>query len=244
MKYSIGLVAAGLLGISGAAYADVSSTVTAVSDYDFRGVSLSAKDPALQASLDFAAESGFYAGLWASNIDYGSAFDGNIELDLYAGMAGEWSGGVGWDVGIIWYAYPDSSNSATKFKIEAYPEIWGAISYGPVKFKQWFTNDYAGTSLDESYSELSATFELPAEFSLSLHGGYNYGQVFDGFEYFDYSIAVSRAVGNFTLGLKFTGTDLSESDLDFPPGVDFPDEFNPEPRILFSVATTFPWSSE
>ena len=63
-----------------------SSTVTGVSDYDFRGVSLSATDPALQASVDFAADSGFYAGAWVSNIDYGSAIDGDIELDLYGGL--------------------------------------------------------------------------------------------------------------------------------------------------------------
>ncbi|MFZ2507613.1 MAG: TorF family putative porin [Steroidobacteraceae bacterium] len=238
MKYSIGLVAAGLLGISGAAYAAVSSTVTAVSDYDFRGFSLSAKDPALQASLDFAAESGFYAGAWASNIDYGPFVDGDIELDLYVGKAGEWDGGVGWDVGIIWYLYPDSSSSPTKAKIADYPEIWGAISYGPVKFKQWFTNDYAGTTLDASYSELGATFELPSAFSLSLHGGYNYGEAFDGFEFFDYSVAVSRAVGHFTLSLKYTGTDLSGA---FKITDDV---FNNEGRVLFSIATTFPWGGE
>ncbi len=39
-------VTAALLGVAGAAQAQFSSTVTAVSDYDFRGVSLSAKDPA------------------------------------------------------------------------------------------------------------------------------------------------------------------------------------------------------
>ncbi len=50
----------GLLGLSGVSQAQFSSTWTAVSDYDFRGFSQSAKDPALQASADYAfADSGF-----------------------------------------------------------------------------------------------------------------------------------------------------------------------------------------
>jgi uncharacterized protein (TIGR02001 family) len=245
MKYVTGLIAAGLLGIAATASAgEVSATVTAVSDYDFRGVSLSAKDPALQASLDFAADNGFYAGVWASNLDYGSDVDGDIEVDLYAGFAGETGSGMGWDAGIVWYTYPDSDSSATKSKIQDYPEIYFSIAYKWFKFKQWYTDDYGGSDLDELYSEVNGTFELPNEFSLNLHAGYNYGDAFEDFEYFDFSAGVSRDVGHFTLGLKVTGTDLDESDVGLGPGEDFPDVFNPEPRLVFSVATTFPWSDE
>ena len=50
----------GLLAISGVSQAQFSSTWTAVSDYDFRGVSQSGKDPALQANADYAfGDSGF-----------------------------------------------------------------------------------------------------------------------------------------------------------------------------------------
>ena len=44
----------GLLAISGVSQAQFSSTWTAVSDYDFRGVTQSGKDPALQGSADYA----------------------------------------------------------------------------------------------------------------------------------------------------------------------------------------------
>ncbi len=83
MRYSTRLFAAGLLVLtSGAAHAQVSGTVTAVSDYSFRAISLTSLDPALQGSIDWAHDSGFYAGAWASNIDYGPGVDGDIELDL------------------------------------------------------------------------------------------------------------------------------------------------------------------
>ncbi len=61
----------GLLALSGVSQAQFSSTWTAVSDYDFRGFSQSAKNPALQASADYAfGESGFSMGAWASNVDF------------------------------------------------------------------------------------------------------------------------------------------------------------------------------
>jgi uncharacterized protein (TIGR02001 family) len=220
---------------------EVTSTWTAVSDYDFRGVSLSAKDPALQASIDYAHDSGFYAGAWASNLDYGSDVDGNIELDLYLGWAGEFANKVGWDAGIVWYTYPDSSSSLTKSGISDYPEIYAGLTFGPVEVKQWYTDDYGGSSLDELYTEINYGFELPADFGLNLHLGYNYGQVFSSNEYFDFSVGVTKAVGNFELGLKVTGTDLDEEDFGL---TSFPDVFNPEPRVVFSVATTFPWGGE
>jgi uncharacterized protein (TIGR02001 family) len=241
MKYRTAFLAAGLaLAATTAAAGEFSSTVTAVSDYDFRGVSLSAKDPALQASLDWAHDSGFYLGAWASNIDYGSDVDGNIELDLIAGFSGEINDGLGYDLGIVWYTYPDSSGSELKSKIIDYPEIYAGLSWGPLEFKQWFTNDYGGSDMDASYSELNASFELPAGVTLNLHGGYNYGEYFHQTweNYFDYSVGLGYSVNHFDMELKVTGTELSgESKIT-------DDVFNTEARVLFSISTTFPWAAE
>lgn len=230
----IGL-ALGLLAAATAAQAEISATVTGVSDYDFRGVSLSAKDPALQASVDYSNDSGFYVGIWGSNIDYGNDVDGDIEIDLYGGFAGETEAGLGWDAGIVWYTYPDSDSSETKGKINDYPEIYFGLSYNFFEVKQWYTNDYGGTDLDGLYTEVNLGFELPANFALSLHGGYNYGDIFEDFEYFDYAVGLGYTLGNFDLELKYTGTDLSGDDKITD------DVFNTEGRLIFSVSTTFPW---
>ncbi|MGQ0383843.1 MAG: TorF family putative porin [Gammaproteobacteria bacterium] len=240
MRYPTAIAAAFLCAAAVANAGEVTGTVTAVSDYDFRGVSLSAKDPALQASIDYAHDSGFYAGAWASNLDYGPGIDGDIELDLYLGWAGETEGGIGWDAGIVWYTYPDSSNDLANeiISIPDYPEIYAGVTFGPVEIKQWYTNDWSGTDEDGLYTEMNYGFELPADFGLNLHLGYNYGsgtELFFGETYFDFSVGVAKTLGNFDLELKFTGTDVSG---------DFPDEFNPEPRVHLSVSTTFPWGGE
>jgi uncharacterized protein (TIGR02001 family) len=239
MRNMTGLVAATALLVSGAATAgELSSTITATSDYDFRGVSLSAKDPALQASLDWAADNGVYVGAWASNIDYGKEYDGNLELDLYGGYSGETAAGVAWDVGGVWYTYPGSSSSASKFKIEDYPELYAGVSYGVFSVKQWWAIDYGGGSDDALYTEGNLDFELPANFTLGVHAGYNYGDAFKGYEYFDYAVSVGYTLGNFDLELKYTGTDLSGADKVKE------DVFNTEPRLIFSVSTTLPWAGK
>lgn len=61
--------ATGLFVLSAGANAAVTSTWTLASDYDFRDITQSAQDPALQASVDYVHDSGWYIGGWASNID-------------------------------------------------------------------------------------------------------------------------------------------------------------------------------
>ena len=224
-------MALGLMGTAAAAHAELSGTIGLVSDYDFRGISLSAKDPALQGSIDWAGDSGFYVGAWASNIDYGRDVDGDIELDLYAGFAGGDEDGLGWDVGIVWYTYPGADD------IDDYPEIYAGRSFGVFEVKQWYTNDYGGTDLDGWYTEGNASFGLPLNFSLNLHLGYNYGDAFEDTEYFDYSIGVGYSFANFDFELKWVDNDLSSSDFLYTKD----DVFNSEGRAIFSVSTTFPW---
>ena len=234
MKLSQG-VAAVLLLVSGtAAHAELSGTVGVVSDYDFRGISLSATDPALQGSIDWAAESGFYVGAWGSNIDYGQGVDGDIEIDLYAGYAGETEGGLGWDVGLVYYTYPGSDD------ISDYPELYGALSYKWFELKQWYSNDLSGLDEDGFYTEANGSFELPANFGLNLHIGYQYGDAWDGSEFMDYSVGVGYTLGNFDLELKYVDTDLGSGDLAFSSD----DVFNTEGRAIFSVSSTFPWGKE
>jgi uncharacterized protein (TIGR02001 family) len=229
MKLTFGLAAAALSLTAMAANAEITGTVGAVSDYDFRGVSLSAKDPALQGSLDYAHDSGLYAGVWGSNIDYGDNVDGDVEVDLYVGFANQFNDDLGYDVGVVYYTYPGSDD------IEDYPEFYAGLSYKWLEVKQWYSNDNSGTDLDSWYTEANASFDLVENLSLGLHAGYNYGDVFDDFEYLDYSVGLTYTLGHFDFGLKYVDNDMDdqiESDV-----------FNSEGRAIFSISTTFPWSA-
>jgi uncharacterized protein (TIGR02001 family) len=226
------LAALGLLAAGSAANAGVSSTWTATNDYDFRGNTQSAKDPALQASLDFATDSGWYVGAWASNVDFGLD-EPDYEVDVYTGFTGTTEGGLGWDAGIVYYTYPQESDFN-------YLEIYGSLSYSWFKGKLWYSNDFGGDATGGDtpawYAEGNATFPLPADFSILLHAGYSTGDFWDdvyGDDLIDYSVGVGYTVGKFNLALKYVDTD---SDVQVTS-----DAFNNEGRVVFTVATTFPW---
>ncbi|HKZ73633.1 MAG TPA: TorF family putative porin [Steroidobacteraceae bacterium] len=237
MRLKLACAAATLLLAAQGAYAQFSSTVTLTSDYDFRGYSQSAKDPALQGSLDYALPNGFAVGAWASNVDFGDSVDGDIELDLYGNYTGEINDKTSWVAGFVYYLYPGSDASATKVAIGEYPEYYAGINAGPLSFKQWYSNDLYELDEDGWYTEGNATIELPQSFLLLLHAGYSWGDYWDlaGGEIFDYSVGVGYAIKNFSLNLKLTGTDASGAQQITS------DAANNEDRVIFSVATTLPW---
>ena len=88
----------------------LSANVGVVSDYRFRGVSQSFRRPALQGGVDWAHDSGFYLGTWASTVDDDFLTDTHgIEWDIYGGY--KFPVGAGWtlDVGLLQYLYPGES---------------------------------------------------------------------------------------------------------------------------------------
>jgi uncharacterized protein (TIGR02001 family) len=220
----------GLMAISGVSQAQFSSTWTLVSDYDFRGFSQSAKDPALQGSADYAfGDSGFAIGAWASNVDFGTGVDADIELDIYASYTGEINDTFSWTAGANFYTYPGSDDAGD------YVEIFAGFSAGSFGFKQWFTDDMFCIGVNAQYTVANYSAALGEKFSLGFHAGYAWGDFWEDAELFDYSVALNYAAGNFTIFGKFTGTDASgplkiESDAN-----------NNEPRFLVGVTTTFPW---
>ena len=221
----------GLLALSGVSQAQFSSTWTAVSDYDFRGFSQSAKNPALQASADYAfGESGFSMGAWASNVDFGDEVDGDIELDVYLNYVGKINDTFAWTAGVTYYTYPSSDD------IGEYPEFYVGLNAGAFSFKQWYADKLYDSDFSGAYTEGNYTVPIGDKFSLAFHAGYAWGDAWDDNELFDYAVQGNYTAGNFTIFGKFTGTDAS-GDFKFTS-----DENNNEPRFLVGVMTTLPWS--
>ena len=247
MRYSTELLAVGLLSIAGAAGADgVTATVTGSSDYDFRGITQNAMDPALAISVDYAHDSGFYAGIWGSPVDFGDCCNEDIELDYYAGYSWGSEDGPTWNAFAVYYTYPSTGTAGGgAFPSDAsFPEVNFGVTYKWLNAKLWYSWDFANFDHDAYYVDTSGTFELPQGFSLVVHAGYSGGdywssQVSGLSEYYDYSIGVTKSVGHFNLGLKFIdGSNLSE--LNNTPS----DVFSSDSKAYFSISTTFPWSSE
>lgn len=155
----------------------VSGYVQGVTDYRFRGLSLSAGDLALQGSINVNHSSGFYVGTWASSLEQ-DALDiyGNVEVDVYGGWTGELTPGLTADVGLLYYVYPNGGTGDGNV-FEPYASLTTAI--GPATAKvgiayAWEQDSLGGNDNLYLYTDLSAGIpQTPV--SLSAHLGYTDG---------------------------------------------------------------------
>jgi len=207
------LIAATLLAGASAAQAEISANVNLATDYVFRGISQTDNQFAIQGGFDWEHASGFYLGTWASNVDsnfFGGATDPQIELDLYAGFAGDiGSSGLGYDAGYIRYEYPGGGSNDTN-------EIYGALSFAGFTGQVNYSDElnFSGDDGDGWY--WFGGYET--EFSgvgLSASIGYSSGDAWDVVtdgSYVDWSLGASYTLAGVDLGLTYTDTNLSKSD--------------------------------
>jgi uncharacterized protein (TIGR02001 family) len=89
----------------------VTTNIGFVSDYYARGISQSWHKPAVQGGIDVAHSSGFYAGIWGSNVTPNTYPDAAAEIDIYGGYNGTFASveGLGYTAGLIGYLYPGGS---------------------------------------------------------------------------------------------------------------------------------------
>jgi uncharacterized protein (TIGR02001 family) len=176
--------------------------VAVVSDYRFRGVSLSDKDFAVQPYLTVKHESGLYAGVWGSNLAENAGDD--VEVDLYAGFAGGEE--LTYDIGATYYLYPGVSSFN-------YVEFTGKLgsTIGPatvgVQLSYVPSQDNTGNN-DNVYYGTNAAFAIPNS-PITLKGsiGIEDGAFTGADEKVDWSLGANAAVSGFTLGVAYVDTD-------------------------------------
>ena len=201
--------AALLMGLVGGAAAQAegewSGNVALTTDYVWRGVTQSAGDWAIQGGFDYA-NGGFYAGTWASNVDFGDDSDTNLEIDFYGGYSGELSGGLGWDVGAIYYVYPDSSESDLDFF-----EVYGALSYDLTEsFGVGGSANYDPDN-ENLFVEANAAFAVTEFLSVDAQiGNYSFDE---GEDYTMFAIGASTEYKGFGLDFRFWSNDIETAGL-------------------------------
>lgn len=156
----------------------ISGNVQGVTDYRFRGLSLSAGDFALQGSINVNHSSGLYVGTWASSLEQdGADTYGNAEVDFYAGWTGSVASGLTADVGLLYYMYPNGTGAAPGNVWEPYASLSAAI--GPATAKvglayAWDQDSLGGDDNLYVYTDLSAGIPN-TPLSVSGHLGYTDG---------------------------------------------------------------------
>lgn len=202
---------------AGASSIDVSGSVTLVSDYRFRGVSLSGGDPAIQGGVTVTSDSGFYVGTWASSIDDGGTdFYGDAEVDLFGGWSGKVSEGVGLDVGLLYYAYPGNAKGVDAEYFEPYVTLSGELGPVTAKLGVNYAWDQKALADDSLYVHTELSSGIPATpVTVSAHLGYTDGSLAPTLlagtsddTAFDWSLGASATVlGSLTFGVSYVGVE-------------------------------------
>lgn len=207
-------------------YSPLTSNISVVSNYIYRGVSRTNNYPAVQGGVDLSLESGYYVGAWGSNVswlqDRGLAKASSLELDAYAGYKDSFATNFNYDLGLLRYHFPAvyNANAINADSTEAYAGLgfkWLSMKYSYSIGNMFGVMDSKGTH----YVDISANFPFPDEgVTLSAHWG---RQTFKGAgaealklagadpSYSDIRLGVSYNLEGYIFGLSYINTSKNES---------------------------------
>lgn len=217
-------------GPAASASTTLSSSLGLVSDYRFRGISQSWRQPAVQAGSELAHASGLYLGGWGSSVSANSYNNGaGLELDLYGGYRTSLGPSLQLDLGALAYVYP----SARMNQAPAQPgaqrydnlELYAGLSQGALSAKlSVATTDYFGlngrsagyayfqalgangSSRGSAYLDLNYGLDLGAGLSANAHLGQLWVRRYSALSYTDWKLGLSQDLQ--TWGLPAAGFSL------------------------------------
>ena len=194
--------------------------------YVFRGITYTNEKPALQGGFDYAHSSGFFAGVWASNVDKDALYGNTLEIDLYGGYTHQVTPDLGITLGFLQFYYPDNNKlageSANTTELNAAATWkWFTLKYNYAVSDFFGLNnqslgDGKGSSRGSDYWEGAFNYTLPYDINLVLHVGRQSVEGRSVADYTDYLVGVNK---NFSIagttgwnaGVNFTTTNANDS---------------------------------
>ncbi len=208
------------------AWGPFTAGVTLTSDYRFRGVSQTDRDAALQGWVQYDHASGFFANVWASNIDFNDSatYDSSIEVDLTAGynhsFSDQLSGGI--KAVYYWYADADTPPAAPDYD---YFELIANLGYdfgkAAVSAELAWSPDYFAETSDAMSLKGGVTVPLMESFAfmgpLSASGNVGYQWIdnntaYGSPDYLYYDLGLTAEWEIFAFDVRWVGTDLSKAE--------------------------------
>jgi uncharacterized protein (TIGR02001 family) len=245
------LGAAGLASVAASpalAVDNLTANAAFTTDYVFRGISQSAKRPAVSAGLDYAfGDSGFAVGTWVSSINFGD--DTPMEWDIY-GNYNFTLGPLGASVGLIGYVYPDAGRFGPYDLLEIDAGLshdfgilsWsGKINYGPSYPNGDLTIRNAYNPKSEYY--VTTGIAVPVLDFLAVSGNVSY-EGYSGDKpaglpddsYTEWDIGATVTVDKYSLDLRYIDTSKHAG-----PGItSFGPYFNTGPFYVATFSFKFP----
>ena len=182
-----------------------------VSDYRYRGVSLSHGRPAVQGSVTLEHDSGLYAEVWASTLERpGDPTDS--EVDFTAGFSNDLSAAFNLDLSGTFFAYP-SAGSDNYFEATGVATATRGAGSASIGFSyippQRATRDEGGSAHSNGYLFGMLGYAV-AKTPLTLKAGIGYERgAFDEVEHggkWDWTLGCEAEFKPAKLGLAYVGS--------------------------------------
>jgi len=147
------------------AQAQVSGSAGIVSDYMYRGISLSSGKPAARLSLDVDGANGWFAGGQVVSGQLAPQSHRNAQWLGYAGYAQRLPSGLSWEAGLSAYAFhgaPDWN----------FREVFAGLSFENYSARLHYSPDYLGFGERTVYAELNGGGALGTAWRYFWRGGF------------------------------------------------------------------------
>jgi uncharacterized protein (TIGR02001 family) len=210
------IVALWFLFISADAFGQLSGSATLLSDYRFRGISLSHERPAAQLSLAYDDGSGWYGGAFASTVQLGDGASRELQGMSFIGYARRTPSGLSWEVGADY-------SVVTGDRSYSYPEAYAGVAFENVSARLYYAPRYFGQGSEAIYGEINASHQLLDRVLLIAHGGMLWNNSDNSYNrrpdhrVFDASMGVALDLDPFNVQLNWVG--ISSSNTLYPVAV-------------------------
>lgn len=188
-----------------AAGVDLSWNAGVASNYVFRGFTQTMGDPQVFGGLDLTSGI-FYAGAWASNVDFGDETD--AEYDLYAGVTPT-LGPVSTNFGVIYYGYLNAPDEAEYDYWEV--KAAGSVPVGPATagVAAYYSPEFFGETGEAWYWEVNGSY-APTE-KLNFSGAFGNQDVELVGDYNTWNLGASFAITDMiSIDARYHDTDLED----------------------------------
>jgi uncharacterized protein (TIGR02001 family) len=180
----------------------LSGNAALLTQYVDRGITNSAENPAVQSEFDLTYKELFYAGIWASNVDFGDGPNGQslatLEIDSYVGVTpklGKWN----FDIAAYYVAYPGAFDPGGDFN---YFELWTGVSRSlfddklELKLYNYWSPNYFGETGSNDVLEFSYGWTFGKIWQVTPKLAGNFGRQWGtlsqgGYDYTYWSIALA-----------------------------------------------------
>ena len=189
---------------------EIEANIALATDYVFRGFSQTDQEPAISGGFDYDFDSGFFLGVWGSNVNFGD--NASAEIDLYGGYGLKISDKVAVDFSYVYYLYPGEQDALN------YSEFQSSLSVGGFSLGLVYSPDYFGSDADAMVFNGDYSVSLAQNWGLDFHLGYTTVDEDDFFgvgddNYLDYSVTLSTAAVGVDFALTFYDTDVDDVEL-------------------------------